>query len=106
MYNYNASQVGVPYVRAHRITINYPDNGLPPSANIEQSLAVKLADGTIRKLEDLPTLSRSFDMLNDGNTPIPLVDPSTAAPLGANTTLNNVMLQILAVVRREQLDTP
>lgn len=104
MDNYDSSQVGVPYVRVHRITINYPESGLGllPSASLEQSLAVKLADGTSRKLADLPTISRSFDLTNDGNDAIPLVDPTTGVPLGANTSLNQVMLVLLAVVRNEQ----
>ena len=101
-YNYDASQVGVPYVRAHRIDIYYPDNGQLPWALIEQSLAVKLADGTIRTLEALPPIRAEFDLGAEGMTPIPLVDPSSAAPLGANTNLRNVMLGILAVVRQRQ----
>ncbi|MFY7864494.1 hypothetical protein [Roseateles sp.] len=102
-YNYDASQVGVPYVRAHRIEILYPDAGQLPQAFIEQSLAVKLADGTVRKLEDLPPIRAEFDLANDGLRPIPLVDPSSAAPLGVDTNLRNVMLAILAVVRKQQL---
>lgn len=101
--NYDASKVGVPYVRAHRITINYPGPALMPNASIEQSLVVPLADGTTATISTLPTINRAFDMINDGNLPIPLVDPSTGAALGPTTTLNQVMLSILAVVRQEQL---
>ena len=101
--NYDSSQVGVPYVRVHKIIIHYPDNGQLPWAVIDQSLAVKLADGTIRKIEDLPSLQRAFDLANDGSDPIPLVSPETGAALGADTSLNQVMLAILAVVRKEQL---
>lgn len=101
-YNYDASQVGVPYVRAYRIEILYPDGGQRPRAVIEQSLAVKLADGTVRQLEDIPPIQAEFDMMADGLTPIPLIDPSTAAPLGVDTNLRNVMLAILAVVRKQQ----
>jgi len=101
--NFDASQVGVPYVRAHRIIIDYPDQGQKPTAVIEQSLACKMADGAIRKLEDLPALNVSFDFAADGSTPIPLVSPDNAAALGQNTTLNMAMLNILAVVRAEQL---
>lgn len=103
MINYDASQVGVPYVRAHKITIHYPDNGGLPWAVIDQSLAVKLADGTVRKLQDLPSIQRSFDLTNDGALPIPLVSPDTGAAMGPSTNLNMVMLGILAVVRKEQL---
>lgn len=100
--NYDASQVGVPYVRVDKITIHYPDGGQVPWAVIDQTLAVKLADGTVRTLQRLSPLQRAFDLQNDGNLPIPLVDPTTGAPLGPNTTLNTVMLNILAVVRKEQ----
>lgn len=101
--NYDASQVGVPYVRAHRIVINYPDNGLMPSVAIEQSLAVKMADGSVRKLEDLDTISSSLDLQNDGADPIQLVSLEDATYLGADTSLNMVMLGVLAVVRAKQL---
>lgn len=100
--NYDSSAVGVPYVRAHRIEIFYPDNSRYPQAIISQKLAVKLADGSVRSLEELPPITVTFDMLTDGTTPIPLVDPTSGAPLGQNTTLQQVMLSILAVVRREQ----
>lgn len=100
---YDASQVGVPYVRAHEIEIFYPDNGQLPHAVIHQSLAVKLADGTIRTLETLPKINASFDLVNDGTAPIPLVDPATGQPLGPSTSLQGVMLGILAVVRQQQL---
>lgn len=101
--NYNPSQVGVPYVRAHKITINYPDNNLLPTVKIEQSLAVKLLDGTPRHIENLPPLDRQIDLPNAGNDPIPMVDPETGDPIGQNTSLNLVMLHILAVLRQEQL---
>lgn len=100
--NFDASQVGVPFVRAHKITIHYPDNGQTPWATIEQSNGVVLADGKVRTIEQLPTIQRSFDLQNDGNLPVPLVSPTTGADLGANTTLNQVFLGILAVVRQEQ----
>lgn len=107
--NYDASQVGVPYVRAHYLEIHYPDNGIPPWATIKQSMGVKLADGTIRRLDDpLPLLVQSFDLTDQ--TPIPLVSPDTGAPLGPTVTLGQVMLSLLAVVRKVQtggfIETP
>ncbi len=102
-YNYDSTQVGVPYVRAHKIEIFYPVTNRHPQVVIHQQLAVKLADGSVRPLEDLPTLTTTFDMVIDGATPIPLVDPTSGAPLGPNTTLQNTMLSNLAVIRREQL---
>lgn len=101
--NYDASQVGVPYVRAYNIRIAYPDNGAMPSVVIEQGFAVKLADGTVRKLEDIAPINISIDLLNDGDKPIPLVNPENGAPLGADTSLNQTFLAILAVVRAKQL---
>lgn len=101
--NYNASQVGVPYVRAYNIRIAYPDNGALPSVVIEQGLAVKLADGTVRKLDDLSPINVSIDLANDGNDPIPLVSPEDGSALGADTSLNQTFLAILAVVRAKQL---
>lgn len=102
-YNYDASQVGVPYVRASRILIGYPDNNRIPSADIEQTLVVKLADGTIRELEKLPSLNVPLDMLNHGADAIPMVNPADGSPLGANTNLNTAMVHVLAVVRAAQL---
>lgn len=101
--NYDSTDVGVPYVRAHKVTLHWPDNGLLPSYVLEQSLGVKLKDGTVRTIETLPTISRSLDFVNDGDLPIPLVDPTSGANLGIDTTLNKTMLSILAVVRQEQL---
>ena len=103
MSNYDASQVGVPYTRVHRIEIQYPDNGQMPSATLHQSLAVKMADGKIRRLEDLSPIGVQFDFSANGSTPIPLVSPDTGAALGPTTTLNMVMLSILAVVRQAQI---
>lgn len=100
--NYDASQVGVPYVRAHRLIISYPDAGQMPTAVVEQSLAVKLADGTVRKLENLADLTINLDF-SQGDAPIPLVSPDNAAPLGADTTLNQAFLAVLAVIRAEQV---
>lgn len=102
MINYNSSTVGLPYVRAQRITIEYPDAGRAPTAIIEQSLAVKLADGTVRQLENQGSFAVTFNFAADGSAPIPLIFPDTGLPIGPNTTLNNTMLSILAVVRHEQ----
>lgn len=101
--NYDASQVGVPYVRAGRVLIDYPDKNATPRAVVEQVLVVKLADGTIRELEDLNSLNITMDLVNHGTDPIPLVSPTTGAALGANTNLNTVMVQILAVIRANQI---
>lgn len=100
--NYDASKVGVPFVRAKKITIDYPDNNLTPSFSAEQWLAVVLADGTVRNIEKQASLNAAVDLANDGDDPIPLIHPTTGQPLGANTTRKQVMLGILAVLRFEQ----
>ena len=107
MNNYNASQVGVPYVRAHKLTVNWPDNGQMPTAVIEQSLGVKLADGTVRELERMSDLTVPLDF-STGNTPIPLVSPEDGSLLGADTTLNQAFVAVLAVIRAAQIkaETP
>lgn len=102
MPNYNSTQVGVPYVRCDKVEIYYPDDSRYPSAIISQKLAVKLADGTIRSLERLPDINITFDMLIDGNTPVPIPDPTTGQPLGMNTTLQSTMLSILGIIRKHQ----
>ncbi len=114
--NYDSSQVGVPYVRAPKINISYPPpgSGAAPYATIEQSEAVKLADGTARTLGSLATIEVNFNLADQ--SPIALVDPDTGAPLApaacaalgqlvssGNVNLPLVMLCLLAVVRREQL---
>lgn len=102
-YNYDASQVGVPFLRAYDIRISYPDNGQQPVVVVEQAMAVKLADGTIRKLEEVTPLNITIDLAGEGTVPIPLVSPDTGSPLGANTTLQGTFLSILAIIRKNQI---
>lgn len=103
--NYDPSQVGVPYVRAHRVTLVWPDSiERPlPHATIEQSLAVKLADGTIRTLEEMSPIEVELDFSKHGNDPVPLISPENAEPLGTDTNLNQAMLAVLALVRQYQI---
>jgi hypothetical protein len=101
--NYNASQIGEPYVKARRITI-FDEPGEPTQAIVEQALCVLLKDGTRRILEARPTLTINLDLANAGNTPIQLVDPSTGAVIpGQFATLIQTELGILAVIRQAQL---
>ena len=102
MNNYDGSQVGVPYVRVHQITIYYPDGNQTPAFAAEQSMAIKLADGTIRNLDPMPDLSAPLDFTR-GDDPVALVNPSDGSDLGASTTLNQVFLGVLAVLRAEQI---
>lgn len=101
--NYDASQVGVPYVRVHRIEIDYFDGGRDPQVVARQSMAVKLADSTVRKLEDIEAMQWTVPLNESGNDPVPLVSPETGELLGADTSLNQVMLGILAVLRQKQI---
>jgi hypothetical protein len=101
--NYDSSTVGLPYVRITNLVINYPDVAGSPVAAICQSNAVTMADDTTRNLDVLQSLVIPIDLTSDGSTPIPLVDPVTGAGLGTTTTLDNVFLQILAVIRQAQV---
>lgn len=102
--NYDNTIVGNPFVRVNQIVINYPDGNLSPSATIYQTLAVKLVDGTARALQELSPINVTFDLAGHGNDPIQMVDLNTGADLvGQTTTLNQVLLSILAVVRQQQL---
>lgn len=95
--NYDASKVGVLYARTGRLIINYPI-GEMPSVRIERMLAVKLADGSVRKLEDMPPLDATLDMTHR-DVPIPLVNPEDNSYLGVDTSLGKVFIGVLAVVR-------
>lgn len=103
--NYDPSQVGVPYVRVSRLVIEWPDSAESPmpTAVMEQTLAVKLADGSIRTLEKMQPIGAKLDFTN-GNDPVPLVNPETAQPLGMDTSLNQAMLAVLAVIRKHQIE--
>jgi hypothetical protein len=102
MVNYNSSQIGIKYIRANNITIQYPENGVP-TVTVSQENAVKLADNTIVAISPAESISFQLDLVGNGTTPIPLVDPTTGANLGANTTLQQLMLGMLAVIRQQQL---
>ena len=102
MNNYDGSKVGVPYVRVHQITIYYPDGNQLPTFSAKQSMAIKLADGTIRNLDQMPDLWAPLDFTR-GEDPVPLVNPADGSDLGASTTLNRVFLGVLAILRAEQV---
>lgn len=98
-YNYDSTNVGVPFVRAQCIVINYPVTQ-QVRVEIHQSEAIKLADNTVRELDQLPKIITGLNLADA--TPIPLVDVVTGAPLGPSVTMGQVMLSILAVVRKLQ----
>lgn len=100
--NYDSSAVGVVYCRANNLTIEYPLNALP-KVTISQEYAVKLADNSIVVTGPAPSFTFTADMVNHATDPVALVNPTTGANLGANTTLQQTMLAILAVVRQQQI---
>ncbi len=103
--NFDSTQVGVPYVRGTQVVINWPDGAQQskPVVTISQCTAVKLADGSVRNLDMIEPLVFTVDLIANGNDPIALVNPTTGANLGANTTANSTMLAMLAVIRQAQI---
>ena len=99
--NFDASKVGVPYARVDRITIYYPTQA-NPNVGIAQILAIKAENGAVYEVARLPELTATFDFAQNATTPIPMVHPDTGEPLGADTNLQTVFLNILAVVRQLQ----
>ena len=104
MANYNASTVGVPYVRVNNININYlPD--MKAHVTFNQVMAVELADGSVVELGSTPIPNATFalDMVSEINNSYPLVDNVTGANLGASMTLGQVLVGVLAIIRQNQL---
>ena len=117
--NYDTRAVGVPYVRVPRIEIGYPapGSGSSPDVTLTQVIAVKLADNSIEVLDKshpVPVINTPIDAASQ--TPIPLVDPDSGAPLAEATraaiagaitsgvvTMPIAMLVILAVARSIQV---
>ena len=102
MQNFDSSQVGVPYVRIHNIHIDYPAPG-DALVTYFESEAVKMADGTIRKLQEYAAQQMRITPADMQRT-IPLVDATTGEALGANVSIHDVMQAILAVLRAHQVE--
>jgi len=102
MRNYDSSQVGVPYIRVPAIQINYPQP-LHAAIRFQEVEAVILADGSPRQLNELG--ERSFTVSpSQMSDVIQLVDPTTGVDLpGQTMTVMQLMLGMLAVIRREQV---
>lgn len=103
VYNYDPSQVGNPYTRVSRLIIAWPDNNGIPEAVIEQVLAVKLIDGTVREIAKLPSLIVPLNLASHGEDKFPLINPADGTHLGVDTDLNTVFVQVLAAVRVNQI---
>lgn len=101
--NYDASQVGVPYVRYGEVKISNPP-GAMPSVVAEKFLAVKLADGSVRTLETLAPLNITLDLLNDATSPVPMINPENDTALGADATIQGAQLSIYAILRKFDIE--
>lgn len=99
--NFDASQVGRPYVRVPSIQIRYPEP-LHASVTFQEVEAVVLQDGTVRQIGELG--ERSFSVKpSDMDDILQLQDPTTGAAIpGATMTVQQLMLGMLAMIRREQ----
>jgi hypothetical protein len=107
MPNYDASQVGEPYVRVPHIHIDYPEP-LTATVRINEVEAVKLADGSVRTLAQLGDMAFTIRP-QDMATSLQLVHPDTGVPIpGATMTYQQIMLGLLAAIRAKQIerDTP
>lgn len=102
MKNYDSSAVGVPYIRVPSIQISYPQP-LHATIRFQEVEAVILADGSTRQLNEMG--ERSFNVTPGQMADvIQLVDPTTGLDIPGHTmTVMQLMLGMLAVIRREQL---
>jgi len=99
--NYDASQVGRPYVRVPSIQIKYP-SPLHATVTFQEVEAVVLQDGSVRQIGDLGERSFSVDP-GDMDDVLQLRDPTTGNVIpGATMTVQQLMLGMLAIIRREQ----
>jgi len=103
MANYNASSVGVPYIRVPEVSISYTTD-FKVNVVAHQDEAVKLADGSIRVLQRINPITFTIDLVTQGSESSPLVNPSDGSNLGASVTNNQIMLSILAAIRAKQLE--
>ena len=102
-YNYDASQVGVPRPLATGIQIVYTAGGAPVVTS-DQALVTTMADGSTMQIGNMGAITQQLDLVNHGNDPIQVVDFITGAPItGQTTSLNSIVLQLLAAIRQIQL---
>lgn len=105
--NYDASSVGTPYIRVPLIEIRYP-NPLTANVRILEAEAIKLADNSIRELQQLGQHEWTIGPADMGHV-LQLVHPDTGANIpGATMTRQQLMLGLLAEIRYQQnlKDTP
>jgi hypothetical protein len=92
---------GRPFVRAKQIIIDYP---APATAHIRvtEELAILTDAGVVEPIRDIRDIRFTINP-SDMSTALTLVHPSTTLPLGPTMTYEQLMLGLLAAVRKEQL---
>jgi hypothetical protein len=101
--NYDTSTPGKPYVRANRITIDFPAPGSGnPTVTIEQRVATKLTTGDSAEIGTMATISHEIDLANIGGVVFDLVDLDTDAPYGQQATLPQLIVFLASYVRSLQ----
>lgn len=92
----------MPYVRVHDIRIDHATPGVAMVV-YRESEAIKTADGSVRKLKDLPY--QYFNVTPaDMAVAMPVVDPVTGLQIEDRTvTYQDVYLGMLAVLRSQQI---
>lgn len=99
---YDATVVGGLRCQITDINISYPPSGTPGIC-ISQQYAVTMNDGTTQLLTPMNQVTMTLNPAVDGNTPVQMVDFNTGVALtGQFTTLNEVMLKVLAIARMYQ----
>jgi hypothetical protein len=102
---YDATVIGGMRVDVSRVLIDYAQSGIP-TVNVIQTGAVTMADGSVQWIPLPPnvssTLTFQLDLVNNAATPIPEVDFTTGATLSTNTSLEQVLLGVLAIIRQQQ----
>ena len=101
--NYQANIVGRPYVRVDEISIKYnkPDEAFVTFNEVE---AILTDTGQVLKIKDIGKVSMTINPW-DMDVDLQIVHPATGAAVpGAFTSYQNVMLGILAALRKNQID--
>jgi hypothetical protein len=101
--SYDSTLVGVPYVRCSNVAIRYKASALP-LVLVEQEWAVKLLDGSIAILSTpISSFSFELDLINEAVLDIPMINPDSGEFLGANTNLQDTLIDMASIIRVKQL---
>ena len=99
--NYRADVVGRPYVRVDKISISYnkPNEAVITFNEVE---AILTDSGEVLKIKDIGTFTMNVNPW-DMDVDLQIVHPATAQDIpGLKTNYQNVMLGILAALRKNQ----